>query len=161
MNWARRNDREVAGLENILTILDKCDIMRLGLSVDNKPYIVPMNFAYELEDENIRIYFHCASEGRKMDMIAQNNNVCFETDCSYKMLKGETACGCSAEFESVIGEGNITVLTDGTKKIDALDMLMKRYGFTGKPYYKPHELLAVTILQISVTSITGKHKTKK
>ena len=157
----RRSDREVVGLTNILSILDKCDIMRLGLSADNKPYIVPMNFAYEVIGEKVYIYFHCASEGRKMEMIAQNNNVCFEADCSYKTLKSDIACDWSAEFESVIGEGNVTVLTDETQKVNALNIFMKRYGFEGKPHYDPHELSVVTILQVSVTTITGKRKIKK
>jgi len=157
----RRSDREVVELTNILSILDKCDIIRLGLCVDNKPYIVPMNFAYEIIDEEVYIYFHCASEGRKIDMIAQNNNVCFEADCSYRTLKSNVACNWSAEFESVIGEGNIIVLTDEIQKVNALDIFMKRYGFEGNPHYNSHELSAVTILRVSVTSITGKCKVKK
>lgn len=152
----RRIDRDVVGLTNILSILDKCDIMRLGLSVDNRPYIVPMNFAYEVIEDKIYIYFHCASEGRKMNMAAQNDNVCFEADCSYQALPADKACGWSAKFESVIGEGNITALTDETQKIHALDIFMKRYGFAGKPQYNPNELSAVTILRITVTSMTGK-----
>lgn len=157
----RRRDREVVGLTNILTILDKCDIMRIGLCVDNKPYVVPMNFAYEEIDEKVYIYFHCASKGKKLDIIAQNSNVCFEADCSYKTVKAENACDWSAEFESVIGDGEITIQKDEIQKVRALDTLMKRYGFPGKPYYNPSELAAVTVLQICVTTITGKRKMKK
>lgn len=156
----RRSDREVIGLTNILSILDKCEIMRLGLCTDNKPYIVPMNFAYEMINDKVYIYFHCASEGRKIDMIAQNDNVCFEADCSYKLLKANEACDWSADFESVIGEGKIAVLTDDNQKINALNIFMKRYGFEGHPNYKQHDLSAVTILKISVSSITGKRKIK-
>jgi len=42
------------------------------------------------------------------------------------------------------------------QKIHALDLLMKRYGFEEKPHYSPQGLSRVTVLQISVTSITGK-----
>lgn len=156
----RRKDREVAGLTNILAILDKCDIMRIGLCVDNKPYIVPMNFAYEVTGEKVFIYLHCAPDGKKLDMIAQNSNACFEADCSYKTLEAEAACSWSAEFESVMGEGEITVLKDEDQKIRALDALMNRYGFSGKPHYAPASLAAVTALRISVTSITGKRRMK-
>lgn len=157
----RRSNREVTERADILAILDKCEIMRIGLSVDDKPYIVPMNFAYEQIDGRIFIYFHCASEGKKLDIIERNNNVCFEADCSYKTLEGSTACEWSAEFESVIGEGTIAKLTDETQKISALDIFMKRYGYAGKPNYKQTELDAVTILKISVASITGKRRMKK
>ena len=154
----RRKDR-VKELPNILAILDKCEIMRLGLCADNKPYIVPMNFAYEVFDEQVFIYFHCASEGRKLDMIAKNSNVCFEADCSYKTLKAEDACDWSAEFQSVIGEGIIAVVSEENDKIHALDLLMKRYGFEGKPHYSPQALSAVTVLKIIVEGMTGKSKT--
>ena len=157
----RRNDREVIGLRNILAILDKCEVMRVGLCVDNQPYIVPMNFAYEVDGEKVYIYFHSASEGRKLKMISENNNVCFEADCSYKTLKAEVACNWSAEFESVIGEGKIVVITDELQKIAALDLIMKRHDFAGKPSYKSQAVDAVTILQIKVTSITGKCKMGK
>jgi nitroimidazol reductase NimA-like FMN-containing flavoprotein (pyridoxamine 5'-phosphate oxidase superfamily) len=152
----RRSDKEVTGLTNILAILDKCEVMRIGLCVDNKPYIVPLIFAYEVVDEKVFIYFHSASEGKKMDMIAKNNNVCFEADCSYKTIKAELACKWSAEFESVIGEGTVAILADETQKVHALDLLMKRYGFSGKPHYSAQELSKVTVLKITVTAITGK-----
>ena len=152
----RRSDKEVTQLANILAILDKCEIMRIGLCVGNKPYIVPLNFAYEVIDEKLSIYFHSAPEGKKLDMISKNNNVCFEADCSYKTIKSELACNWSAEFESVIGEGSITILSDEIQKAHALDLLMKRYGFEGKPHYSPQQLSRVTVLQISVTEITGK-----
>jgi len=151
-------DRAVAGLENILAILDKCDVMRLGLSVDNIPYIVPMNFAYEVANETLWIYFHCASQGRKMDMISRNRNVCFEADALHRFTKGDMACAWSAEYESVMGEGEISVLTDESQKVRALNMLMERHGFTGEPHYNPHEISAVTVLRIAVNAMTGKRK---
>lgn len=154
----RRSDREVTGLANILAILDKCDAMRIGLCDDNKPYIVPMNFAYETANGEVFIYLHCASKGRKLDIIAKNNNVCFETDCSYKTLKAEKACDWSAEYQSVIGEGNIAVLADEVQKISALNLLMKRHGFEGTPDYSQRDLVAVTVLRITVREITGKSK---
>jgi len=156
----RRSDREVTGLENILAILDKCEVMRVGMCVEDQPYIVPMNFAYEVIDGKVSIYFHCAPEGKKLDMISKNNHVCFEADCSHKILKADSAWACewSAEFQSVMGEGKIAAVTGEPQKIAALDLIMKRYGFQGKPAYRSQKVEAVTILKISVASITGKSK---
>ena len=156
----RRFDREVTGLDNILAILDNCEILRLGMCFEAKPYIVPMNFAYEVVNESVFIYLHCASQGKKLDIISKNDNVCFEADCSYKILEDENACNWSVEFRSVMGEGHISVLTDEIKKAASLDILMKRHGFEGTPHYPPQALAAVTVLQIAVTSITGKRNMK-
>jgi nitroimidazol reductase NimA-like FMN-containing flavoprotein (pyridoxamine 5'-phosphate oxidase superfamily) len=154
----RRSDREVTGLRNILAILDACEILHIGLCLDDKPYIVPMNFAFEQIGEEVRIYLHSASEGKKLDIIAKNNNVCFEADCAYTILPADEACDWSAEFQSVVGEGIITIITDEARKTYALDVFMQRYGFQGKPQYSPQQLSAVTVLQITVRSMTGKQK---
>jgi len=152
----RRTDREIAELADVLAVLDRCEVIRVGFCVDDQPYIVPMNFAYEVIDEKIAVYLHCAGVGRKLDMLRRNSRICFEADCSYRTLEAELACNWSAEYESVMGEGDICILQDGTQKSHALDVLMARHGFAGTPQYDPEELTAVTVLRISVASITGK-----
>jgi len=152
----RRADREVIGTENILAVLDGCDVIRIGLSVDDRPYIVPMNFAFETPDGRTLIYLHCAKEGKKMDMIAKNNNVCFEADSHYRTVRAENACHWGTEYRSVMGEGTIEIVHDEEERIHALDMLMKRCGYNGVPRYNSRSLAAVAVLRISVTSMTGK-----
>jgi len=154
----RRTDREVADTASILAILDRCEVMRIALCADNMPYIVPLNFAYKAVGEDVFIYFHCAREGKKLNLIAKNNAVCFEADCSCKILEAESACHWSAEYESVIGEGEITIVDDEDHKVKALDILMGRYGFIGTPRYLQQELDAVLVLMIHVSSMTGKRK---
>ncbi|MDR0335117.1 MAG: pyridoxamine 5'-phosphate oxidase family protein [Methanomassiliicoccaceae archaeon] len=152
----RRTDRAIEGTDDILAVLDGCEIIRIGLSADDRPYIVPMNFAYETVDGKIFIYLHCAREGRKLDMIARNSSVCFEADRSYRTVKADTACRWTAEFRSVMGEGIVNAVTDDAERVRAMDMLMHRYGFEGIPQYTAQALAAVTVLRISVSSMTGK-----
>lgn len=152
----RRSDREVTGLGNILAVLDKCEVIRIGLCFENRPYIVPMNFGYEMKDGRVFIYMHSAREGKKIDMIARNDNVCFEADCGYQLLKSENACRYTSKYQSVMGEGKMSILTDAGLKTAALDVIMKRYGFEGRPFYEPQALDAVAVLQLAVTALTGK-----
>ncbi|MCL2368095.1 MAG: pyridoxamine 5'-phosphate oxidase family protein [Oscillospiraceae bacterium] len=154
----RRSDRAVTELSDILALLEKCQVLRLGLCTDNQPYIVPMHFAYERVGEDVFVYLHSAPAGRKIDMIAANSRVCFEADTLHQTLEAEVACEWSAIFESVIGEGDVVVLTDAAKKIHGLDLIMKRYGFAGGPQYHPQALAAVAVLRIAVTGISGKRK---
>ena len=152
----RRTDREVSELNDILSILDKCQVMRLGLCADDKPYVVPLNFAYEAIGDRILIYFHCASQGRKLEIIAKNNNVCFEADFMSEIVKADIACDWGTRFQSVIGEGRVFILEDEDEKIHALNLIMKRYGFEGMPQYKSQEMTNVKVLQIVVDIIMGK-----
>ena len=77
----RRKEKEIKDRKEIISILQKAKICRIGLSENNKPYIVPMNFGYK---EGC-LYFHCANEGRKIGIIKKNNNVCFEIDTDHKI----------------------------------------------------------------------------
>lgn len=44
----RRTDRQVKDFSEICAILDKCQVMRLGLCDGQRPYVVPVNFGYEV-----------------------------------------------------------------------------------------------------------------
>ena len=152
----RRHDREITEGADILTILDKCRIIRIGLCDHGRAYIVPMNFAYETADGKLYIYLHCAHEGRKMDIISRNNKVCFEADRSHEKFEGDLPCSWTEKYESVMGEGEIEIVNRDTQKVRVLDVFMKRYGFAGKPQYSEAALAAVTILRVNVTAMTGK-----
>ncbi len=75
----RRKDREITGIGEIEVIISHADICRIALTENNMPYIVAMNFGYS-GGEKKRLYFHCATEGRKIDMIRKNSYVCFQMD---------------------------------------------------------------------------------
>lgn len=154
----RRKDREVAAPDEIAAILEKCPVGHLALSDGDKTYVVPLNFAWRLADGKVTVYFHCAKEGRKIDLLRKNPNACFEADCSFSLVKGSSACRWSALFESVIGEGRAALVDDPEEKRDALDLLMKRYGFEGKPSYEPAELAAVAVIRLEMDRISAKRK---
>lgn len=124
----RRKDREVTDMGEIEQIIDKCDVCRIAFSDNTIPYIVPMNFGYQLSGEGLILYFHCAIEGKKLDIMNKNANVCFEMDCSHKLVTGNLACDYTMGYESVIGNGQICYITDHKEKIDAFKFIMKKYG---------------------------------
>ena len=65
----RRKDREVTDFDKIVKIIDQCDILRLGIADGDYPYIVPVNFAYTVEGEQICFYIHGATAGRKYELL--------------------------------------------------------------------------------------------
>ena len=67
-----------------MNIVKKCDVCRLALFDEDYPYIVPLNFGVDMEDEQMYLYFHCANQGKKLDLIKQNNKATFEMDCEHK-----------------------------------------------------------------------------
>lgn len=151
----RRKEKEIDDINELREIIRKADVCRLGLAVDNMPYVVPVNFGYD-EGENC-LYFHCAREGRKLDMIKRNNAVCFEMDVDMKISAGENApCNWSTAYRSVIGYGKAFILEDFDEKKKALDVIMKHYSSDTSFEYNAKSVEKVAVVKIAVTRMTGK-----
>ena len=156
----RRTDREITDRAEIIEIIEKCDVCRLGLSQDNIPYIVPMNYGYQYADDKLTLYFHGAKEGKKLDIIAKNNRACFEVDCSHKLVEADEAWEYTMEYESVIGSGAISFCTEKSEKLVALRLLMQKYA-KGKDFHFPDQVIeSVTVFKLEVSELTGKRLTK-
>lgn len=155
----RRKDREVTDITKIQSILDKCKYMRLGFNDNGEVYIVPVNFGYKYENEKYIFYFHGARTGRKAELMEQSPYVGFEMDTCYELVEGNVACEYSAYFQSIIGNGNITVLSDIGEKREGLQIVMEHN--TGKTdwEYKEAMLQAVGVFKLEVTALTCKEHT--
>ncbi len=152
----RRNDREVTDLFELEQIIKSCSVCRLGLSQNNIPYVVPLNFGYELSGGRLTLFFHSAKEGTKLDIIKGNPNVCFEMDCGHELVAGKTACSCTMKYESVIGSGKIELVDDVQDRKYALSKIMEKY--TGKMCSEFEEAVMnhVAVLKVNVSVFTGK-----
>jgi nitroimidazol reductase NimA-like FMN-containing flavoprotein (pyridoxamine 5'-phosphate oxidase superfamily) len=94
-----------------------------------------------------------------MDIIRQNNNVCFEIDCDTKLIDAEKPCSYSYEFKSIIGFGQIIFLETANEKKYGLNRIMENQTDREEMYDFPEEILKkVTVYKIAVEEFTGKQK---
>lgn len=121
----RRKDREIADPRTIREVIDRCYCCRIGFWDQGEVYIVPLSFGYEETEGVLRFYFHGAKEGRKIGLICETPEVGFELDTGYQLHKAEIACGHSAAFQSVIGNGRIRMVEDIEEKKKGLALLME------------------------------------
>ena len=141
----RRTDREITDPEKIREIIDDCTCCRLGLCDEGKAYIVPLSFGYTEREGRYVFYFHSAREGRKLDLIRRTGWAGFEMDTNYKLNEGETACGYSARFRSVIGTGTVSFVEGLAEKKAALERIMVHLtGKTGWDF--PDEAVETTCI---------------
>ena len=152
----RRSDRELKDRAGILDILNRCDVIRLGINTPDYPYVVPMNFGMETEGQSLTLWFHCAPEGLKLGNIGKDPRVGFEADCSRNLIPGETACCYTMEYESVIGCGIIHIPDDAESKLRGLNAIMRHYAPEEDFSFSESELAAVCVLRLEVVQITGK-----
>lgn len=150
----RRKDKEIKDNRAIESIIKAATVCRIGMSAHNLPYVVPVNFGYK----DKRLYFHSAPEGRKIDTIAQNNNVCFELDIDCELVqKSQDPCSWSMKYRSVIGFGKAFLVDDPEENKTALDIIVEHYS--GKPcqYAYPEDLINnMAIIKLEIDSMTGK-----
>ena len=152
----RRNDREIIDCKQIIEIIENCNCCRIGFYDGNEVYIVPLNFGYEFKEDKLTLYFHGAKEGRKIDLITSAPSVGFEMDTNYKLNEGETACSHSARFDSVIGNGTISIITSISEKKFALDKLMLKATHKSAWNFTESMLNSVCVFKIEVTKLSCK-----
>jgi len=147
----RRKEKEISKLAELETIISKAKVCHLALSVDNQPYVVPLCFGYKSKT----MYFHSASEGKKLDMIRANPQVCFELFVNDTIVKADKACNWGMKFKSVIGFGKAQILESDEDKIKALDIIMNQYANQSWEY-KPKMLDQTTLIKVEIEELTGK-----
>jgi len=157
MQGMTKRERQVTDEHQIRHILDAAKVLRLGLAVDNEPYVVPMNYGYTLENGKLVLYLHSAVQGKKLDMIRANPRVFFELDCDLAPFEGEKPCQYGLVYSSVMGRGTAAIVEDTAGKIEAMKLLMKTQ--TGKDFEFNEKLVSiVAVIRIDVAEYTAKHR---
>jgi nitroimidazol reductase NimA-like FMN-containing flavoprotein (pyridoxamine 5'-phosphate oxidase superfamily) len=110
--------------EEMEELLREEEIGYLGLSMDGKSYVVPLNYSYS----DGRIYFHCGLKGKKLVCMKANPQVCFTVA---RQLGGvrEHAGGnpCHVDSDSVICYGKARMIEDLDERSEALNAFNRRY----------------------------------
>ncbi len=153
----RKKDREIKDPEELKEILQKADVCRIAFAVDGIPYIVTMNFGFVWKDQ-LTLYFHCAKEGRKLDLMKSNNEVCFQMDIDHELVRSENTCDWGMRYRSIIGIGLLESVTDDEERKKGLDCLMDHYGLSAEKKYDEKALSLTEVLKLTVTEMTGKKK---
>lgn len=155
----RRKDREVTDREEILEIMRGCDVCYVSLMDGEFPYIVPMNFGIQTDDGRLRLTFHCADTGRKLELLRQNPHAAFAMSTAHR-LEMENGCHCTMRYASVCGKGVFRELEDGEKKA-AMDALMAKYRPKSVYDGDPAALAKVTMLALEVEQVSAKRNQAK
>ena len=152
----RRKDREITNFNDIIDIIKKCDTCRLAWNDKDFPYIVPMNFGLDIQGEQVFLYFHCATEGKKLDLLKKDNRVTFEMDCDHNFILYEERMSCTMGYASVIGHGTLEIVPE-EDKLSALKILMRQYH--AEDFQFNTDMVPVTtVLKLTVSYMIGKRR---
>ena len=153
-----RRELEITDKNEILQILEKSKVLHLALVDKGMPYIVPMNYGYEMDENgNLEIYLHGATKGYKLDIIRDNPICCFEIECDVTPFEGKMPCQYGTSYASLIGRGRIEIINTVNDKIKMLSKFMKSQ--TGKDFEFNEKLVSiVSIMKITVNEYSAKRR---
>ncbi|MGD0549759.1 MAG: pyridoxamine 5'-phosphate oxidase family protein [Candidatus Bathyarchaeia archaeon] len=136
-------------------VLASVRIMAVACCQGNEPYIFTVDFAWDGPAREL--WFHCATEGRKMKILQANPRVCITVVEDRGYIDNE----CDHAYRSLILEGKASVVTDLLEKRRGLELLARKHE------RQPEAILArfadndeavrkVGIVRVSVDSVSGK-----
>ncbi len=148
----RRKDKEISDPQEIKSIIDNASVCRIALCDENKPYVVPVHFGF---DHN-SLYIHSAPEGKKIDILKKNNNVCVEIDLDHKVEVGKVVCSSGTKYKSVIASGKAIFIEDIEEKKKGLNIILNHYSKRNNHNFRDKQINRVLIIKIELNEITGK-----
>ena len=148
----RKARQEITDRQELEEILQGSIICRMAMLDGGKPYIIPVNYGYR----DGCIFIHSAPEGKKIDLLSQNQEVCFEVEDKVEIIRGERACDWTTRYRSVLGYGNVEILSDEASKQQGLEVIMAQHGAPELIEFDPKNLKRMVILKLTITSMTGK-----
>ncbi|TSA43635.1 hypothetical protein D4R54_00200 [archaeon] len=151
----RRSEKALDDPKEIEQLLASVRIMTVACCSGNEPYLFTVDFAWDPQAREL--WFHCATEGRKIKILQANPRVCVTVVEDRGYMDGE----CDHAYRSLVLEGKASVVTDLSGKRRALELLARKHE------RQPEAILArfagndeavrkVGIVRVSVDSVTGK-----
>lgn len=154
----RRKDREITDFEQIRSMIDGCEVLRLGLADPEDPqfpYIVPVNFGYTVEEGQLRFYLHGATAGRKFELMQRMGVCSFEMDCDGFLDPVPEARDITTRYKSVMGKAVLRLLS-GEEAEKAVSVIVDRFDVTRGFNWNRDVLPRTAVWELTVTELTAK-----
>ena len=166
MAQMRLKKREITDKKELLSIVEKCHVLHIGSQDEEGMFIVPVNYGYQWQErENgdgaLTFYIHSAKEGRKARAFERQSQVALELDWSGGVIEGPYTCSYSFAYESIMGTGNIRLLTEKEEKIKGLELIMKHMAPESQMEFWDEMVEAVAVYRIDVAEWKGKKREGK
>ncbi len=123
------------------------------MSVDDRPYVLPMNFALEGDF----LILHSAQEGRLWESIKRNPHVCINWTLGEELAWQDARVGCSyrVKSKSVVWEGTVEIVDDYDEKYRLLGVMMKQYSDREFKFGEP-SVRNVGVFKVGIDQLAAK-----
>ena len=150
----RRSDKEISDIDEIKTILKEAKYVTIAMSRDDEPYLATLSHGYDATGDCI--YFHCAQEGKKVEILKSNPLVWGQALVDDGYQQGM----CDHLFRTAQFQGRVTFVENHAEKIHALKILIRHLDENPEEVIAkqvtPHSFARVLIGRISIDYLSGK-----
>jgi nitroimidazol reductase NimA-like FMN-containing flavoprotein (pyridoxamine 5'-phosphate oxidase superfamily) len=148
----RRKDREITESDEMHQVLNATKYVTIALCMEGEPYLVALSHGYD-KTRNC-LYFHCASEGKKLIYAKANPQVWGQAVLDFGVTQE-----CDYAYSSVHFSGNLSLITDLNEKKHAIEVLIRQVSLDPEAKLakiKPEKLESTTMGRIDIDYISGK-----
>ena len=144
--------------ETIYPILDEGLICHVGFQVEERPYVIPMNYARDGD----RLIIHGSVASRLLSHLAEGFEACVTVTLLDGLVLARSTFHHSMNYRSVVAFGRARPIHDETLKNAALDVLVEhlvpgRSADARRPDAK--ELAATEVLEFPLDEASAKIRT--
>ncbi len=141
----------IESLDEMEKLLREESVGYLGLSVEDRPYVVPLNYGYR----EGKILFHCALGGKKLEYLRTNPTVCFTVGRQAgKVVRHPQGASCHIDCDSVICVG-LARIVEGIDERRAILNSFNRCLQPDAPEISLEAASTCYAVEIKITEMTG------
>lgn len=146
-----RRKKQTLSHEQCIAVLERGTSGVFALCGEEYPYALPMSYLYH----DGKIYFHCAKEGHKMDLLRSNPKVSFCVIDEDRLVPEEF----TTYFRSVVLFGQARILEDQEEIREAITLFADRFAPLEK--HRRDEAIEKDIGPMKMVEICIDHMTGK
>lgn len=146
-----RKDREVTDSVAMREVLKTAKYVTVALCMDDQPYLT---LSHGYDEKRNCLYFHCASQGKKLVYARANNNVWGQAVQDYGVVDE-----CDYAYTSVHFQGKLFIVNDPEEKQHAMEVMVRQVSPNPEAKLakiKPEKLATTTMGRIDIEAMTGK-----
>ncbi len=119
MRDIRRKEKSIDDTDEMISIVTNAKYITLAMCNKNEPYLVTLSHGYDIQKNCI--YFHCAQEGKKIDILKKNDIVWGQAMQDEGYAKGS----CDHLYATTQFRGRVTFVHDIKEKEYALKTMIQ------------------------------------
>ena len=154
MRGIRRKEKEIENKDEMISIIESVQYITVAMSLNNEPYLVTLSHGYDRE--NNCIYFHCAQDGKKVDILRENNVVWGQALEDYGYVDGS----CDHLYATTQFKGRVSFIEDSKEKRHALSIMIDQLESDPTKVIEPQmtekSIKSVNIGRIDIEYMSGK-----